>query len=93
MARNIKYEITIELTGNTKGQVSIGSINVPYYLGQGNTDRIKFMKKKIMMELYRGSVYSESDIISKANNTINSQIIKVLLLYYFSAVSFPSVKK
>lgn len=93
MARNIKYEITIELTGNTVGQVSIGTIHVPYYLGQGNMDRIKFLKKKIMMELYRGSVYSESDIISKANNTINSQIIKVLLLYYFSAVSFPSVKK
>lgn len=91
MNRKFEYDVTITFA---KANVvnSIGVQNIPYYLGKGNTDKIIFHKKKIKLCLFRFKKYSKEDILTKPNNTVNSQIIKSLILYYLNASNFPILK-
>lgn len=91
MSKQVKYQVTIKfLWANVEN--ALGRKDVPRYLGKGATDKITFFKKKIVMDLTRTKEYSAEDILSNANNTINSQIIKSLMIYYANAKSFPMIK-
>ena len=91
MSKQVKYQVTIKfLWANVEH--ALGKKDVPRYLGKGAKDKITFFKKKIVMDLTRSNEYSEEDILSNSNNTINSQIIKSLMLYYANAKSFPMIK-
>ena len=91
MSRNIKYNVIISFS-RVKVEKAIGKREIPYYLGKGATDTIIFYKKKIVMSVCRSTKCSKSDIISKTNNTINSQIIKAIILFYANAINFPKLE-
>ena len=92
MSKHFKYQVTIKFL-RAKVDQAMGKKDVPRYLGRGATDKITFYKKKVVMELIRSNEYRVGDILCKSNNTINSQIIKVLMLYYANAQSFPMIKE
>lgn len=92
MPRRIKYNVVIHIGGNPQMASPIGQKSVPYYSGRGNTDTIRFLKRKIVLEMYRNTVCSLASIVGSSNNTINSQIIKALILYYLNVSNFPIIR-
>ncbi len=91
MSRNVKYDVIISFS-RAKVENAIGKQEIPYYLGRGATDTITFHKKKIVMSMLRSTKCSRNDVISKTNNTINSQIIKAIILFYANANNFPKLE-
>lgn len=91
MSRNVKYDVIISFS-HAKVKNAIGKQMIPYYLGRGAKDTIIFYKKKIVMSMSRSTKCSKSDIVSKTNNTINSQITKAIILYYANADNFPKLE-
>lgn len=91
MSRIYHYHINIRFRGNGPA-IRIGRRYSAYSGSQGSKDTFVFFSKSCSMVLSRTRSYTDGEILSKANNTINTQIIKVLLCYYAVSGDFPTVE-
>lgn len=84
------YHVNIRFKGN--GPANRIGIRYSEYAGsQGFKDTFVFFQKSCSMVLSRTRLYTDGEILSKANNSINTQIIKALLCYYAVSADFPFV--
>ena len=85
------YHVNIRFKGNGPA-VRIGRRFSEYPGSQGFKDTFVFFPKSCSMVLSRSRLYADGEILSKANNSINTQIIKALLCYYAVSADFPVVE-
>lgn len=90
-SRIYHYHVTIRFKGNGPS-FRIGKRYSEYSGSQGFRDTFVFFQKSCSMVLSRTRSYADGEILSKANNSINTQIIKALLCYYSASVDFPVVE-
>lgn len=93
MIAQVKYVVTIRFKGAKTAHTISSPLQIEYYMGRGRTDTFRFLKKKIVFTAYRSKVYSEEDILSHSNNTLNSQILKGIALFYANCLNFPPIKE
>ena len=91
MSRIYQYYVNIRFRGIGPA-IRIGRRYSTYPGSQGSKDTFVFFSKSCSMVLSRTKSYTDGEILSKANNTINTQIIKVLLCYYAVSSDFPTVE-
>ena len=91
MNRIYHYHVNIRFRGNGPS-FRIGRRYSEYLGSQGFRDTFVFFPKSCSMVLSRTRSYVDGEILSKANNSINTQIIKALLCYYAVSVDFPIVE-
>lgn len=84
------YQVSIRFKGNGPAY-RIGRKYSEYPGSQGFKDTFVFSWKSCRMVLLRTRLYADGEILSKANNSINTQIIKALLCYYAVSADFPVV--
>ena len=90
MNRIYHYHVNIRFRGNGSA-IRIGRRYSEYVGSQGFRDTFVFFPKSCSMVLSRTRSYVDGEILSKANNSINTQIIKALLCYYAVSGDFPIV--
>lgn len=90
MNRIYHYHVNIRFRGNGPA-IRIGRRYSEYAGSQGFRDTFVFFPKSCSMVLSRTRSYVDGEILSKANNSINTQIIKALLCYYAVSGDFPIV--
>ena len=91
MNRIYHYHVNIRFRG--KGHaLRIGRRYSEYIGSHGFRDTFVFFPKSCSMVLSRTRSYVDGEILSKANNSINTQIIKALLCYYAVSDDFPIVE-
>lgn len=91
-SRIYHYHITIDFKGigptNRIGRKYSG------YTGKHSyKDTFLFFARRCSMVLSRTKAFNDGEILSHANNSINTQIIKALLCYYALSSDFPIVDK
>ena len=92
MNRIYHYHVNIRFRGNGPA-TRIGRRYSEYAGSQGFRDTFVFFPKSCSMVLSRTRSYVDGEILSKANNSINTQIIKALLCYYAVSGDFPIVDR
>lgn len=89
-SRKYHYHVNIHFRGS--GPVRRIGRRTSGYPGNHNLlDTFVFYQKSCSMVLSRTKLYADGEILSKANNSINTQIIKALLCYYAVSDDFPKV--
>ncbi len=91
-SRIYHYHVTIDF----KGVGPINRIGRKYsgYTGKHSyKDTFVFFARRCSMVLSRTKAFNDGEILSHANNSINTQIIKALLCYYALSSDFPVVDK
>ena len=91
MNRIYHYHINIRFRGKGSA-IRIGRRYSEYPGSQGFRDTFVFFSKSCNMVLSRTRSYADGEILSKANNSINTQVIKALLCYYAVSDDFPIVE-
>lgn len=93
MAVNRIYHYHVNIRFRGKGHaLRIGRRYSEYIGSHGFRDTFVFFPKSCSMVLSRTRSYVDGEILSKANNSINTQIIKALLCYYAVSDDFPIVE-
>lgn len=89
-SRIYHYHVTIDF----KGIGPINRIGMKYsgYTGKHSyEDTFVFFARRCSMVLSRTKAFNDGEILSHANNSINTQIIKALLCYYALSRDYPIV--
>lgn len=88
-----RYSYCVKISFKEKNRnANIGDRMVKYKNSGLYEDKITFSDEGIHIELSRSKKFPDGSILSNANNTINTQIIKALLCYYAISVNFPQIK-
>lgn len=85
------YHIKILFQGNGIPR-SIGRETSKYSGSLNYEDTFIFGSKSCSMVLSRSKKYEDGSILSNANNTITTQIVKALLCYYAISNDFPNIR-
>ena len=84
------YHVNIHFKGNGLAY-RIGRRTSEYVGSQGFKDTFVFFQKSCGLVLSRTRLYADGEILSKASNSVNTQIIKALLCYYALSADFPLI--
>lgn len=83
MNRIYHYHVSIRFKGNGPAD-RIGRRCLEYFVNQCFKDTFVFFQKSCSMVLSRTRLYADGVILSKANNSINTQIIRL----YFAIMQY-----